>query len=131
MPDTPRTRPELQALFADNLVGAISAQDLRDFVASVKLISEVGGIQTREQYGPAEAGAYAKTWDAADDRTGGTVTITLQGTPQAGTVVLVYVDRVLWVHGKDYTITGNTITFEAGAHPYSDEVVTVLYYPNA
>lgn len=35
MSDTQRTRAQLQALFADNVTGEISAQDLRDFVVTV------------------------------------------------------------------------------------------------
>lgn len=37
MTDTPRTQAELLALFADNNAGEISAQDMRDFVASVSI----------------------------------------------------------------------------------------------
>jgi hypothetical protein len=35
MADTPRTRAQLIALFADNVTGQISAQDLRDFLVTV------------------------------------------------------------------------------------------------
>lgn len=35
MSDTPRTKAALLALFADNVVGAISAQDFRDLVATI------------------------------------------------------------------------------------------------
>lgn len=37
MADTRRTFAALAALFADNTAGAISAQDLRDFLASMKM----------------------------------------------------------------------------------------------
>lgn len=40
MPDQIRDRTTLQSLFADNSSGDISAQDLRDFVASVDLAAE-------------------------------------------------------------------------------------------
>ena len=40
MPDTVRTRAELQALFPDNASGLISAQDLRDFLATTVLNNE-------------------------------------------------------------------------------------------
>ncbi len=43
MVDTVRTEAELLSLFADNSTGAISPQDLRDFVVSIgALISEKG-----------------------------------------------------------------------------------------
>ena len=35
MADTRRTRAEILALFADNSIGSISAQDLRDFVVTI------------------------------------------------------------------------------------------------
>lgn len=35
MPDTPTSRADILVLFADNSIGAISEQDLRDFVVSV------------------------------------------------------------------------------------------------
>lgn len=40
MSDTQRSRTTLQGLFADNTTGEISPQDLRDFLASVKLYTE-------------------------------------------------------------------------------------------
>lgn len=40
MSDTQRTRTTLQTLFADNSVGDISPQDLRDYLASTKLYTE-------------------------------------------------------------------------------------------
>jgi hypothetical protein len=40
MSDTQRSRTTLQTLFADNTTGEISPQDLRDFLASVKLYTE-------------------------------------------------------------------------------------------
>lgn len=46
MTDTQRSRVTLQSLFADNSTGEISPQDLRDFVASVKLYAENQFIPT-------------------------------------------------------------------------------------
>ncbi|TGT72898.1 hypothetical protein EN802_13545 [bacterium M00.F.Ca.ET.159.01.1.1] len=43
MPDTVRTRSALQALLADNTSGAITAQDVRDFLASVPVLSSGAG----------------------------------------------------------------------------------------
>lgn len=40
MADTVRDRAALETLLADNTIGAISPQDLRDFLASVKLAAE-------------------------------------------------------------------------------------------
>lgn len=49
MSDTQRTRAELQTLFANNTSGNISAQDLRDFVASVSLKDEESFTATIEK----------------------------------------------------------------------------------
>lgn len=46
MPDTPRTRSELVALFATNTTGDIGAQDLRDFLASVPVMTRGSGAPT-------------------------------------------------------------------------------------
>jgi hypothetical protein len=46
MPDTVRTRAALAALFADNASGDISAQDLRDFLASVTMAWALAGSWT-------------------------------------------------------------------------------------
>lgn len=43
MPDTVRTRADLVALLADNTAGDISAQDMRDLLASVGVISSGAG----------------------------------------------------------------------------------------
>src|SRR3990167_9534654 len=57
MPDTVRLRAALQALFPDNLTKSISAQDLRDLLASALLeiieypASSVGGIRIRPAAG--------------------------------------------------------------------------------
>src|SRR5688500_9647469 len=44
MPDIDRSRAELQAIFADNTTGAISEQDIRDFVASIYINDEVDNL---------------------------------------------------------------------------------------
>lgn len=46
MPDTPRTRSALVALLPDNGEGQISAQDLRDFLASVPIVQFGDGPPT-------------------------------------------------------------------------------------
>jgi hypothetical protein len=46
MPDTPRTLAALQALFADNITGDISAQALRDFLVSA--LEEYGEIYVHD-----------------------------------------------------------------------------------
>lgn len=53
MADTQRTRAEILALFADNIIGAVSAQDLRDFVVSLMEaeFKYAGDFWTRPQVG--------------------------------------------------------------------------------
>ena len=45
MADTSRTKAELLTLFADNITGDISEQDMRDFIASV--FDEYGSLQIK------------------------------------------------------------------------------------
>jgi hypothetical protein len=59
MPNTIRTEGELLILFADNAVGGISAQDLRDFVVSIYANGgggTPGGVNAQIQYN--NAGAF-------------------------------------------------------------------------
>lgn len=49
MPDTPRTRSELVAALADNTRGAITAQTMRDWLASGYLAADVDGLLTEYQ----------------------------------------------------------------------------------
>lgn len=73
-----------------------------------------------EWYGPSEAGDYLKTWDALEDRTGGTVTITLQAVPLAGSIVEVTRAGSLLRQTVDWTIVDDVITFVDGHHPILD-----------
>lgn len=65
MPDTRRTWAELAALFADNTAGAISAQDLRDFLASVQVHQAAAAPTTADD----DAAGY-DVWSVWIDTTG-------------------------------------------------------------
>lgn len=58
MPDTPRTRAELTSMLADNTTQAITAQTLRDWLASVDLANEAEGKRHHLHI----QGAASATW---------------------------------------------------------------------
>ena len=62
MADTIKTRAELIALFADNATGDISAQDLRDYLISVHLLSDLDQVVTVAKAG----GQYTSIQSAID-----------------------------------------------------------------
>lgn len=75
MPDTPRTLAALQALLADNTAGDISAQDIRDFLVSVALITgtgELGGTADAPTVNATHSGSahHAQSHGNADHTTG-------------------------------------------------------------
>lgn len=58
MPDTPRTRAQLQAMLADNSTQNITAQTLRDWLASIDLADEA---EVKRHYLHTQ-GAASATW---------------------------------------------------------------------
>lgn len=75
MPDTPRTLAALEALLADNTAGDISAQDIRDFLVSVALITgtgELGGTADAPTVNATHSGSahHAQSHGNADHTTG-------------------------------------------------------------
>lgn len=138
MPDTARSRSELQALLADNLVEAISAQDLRDFLASVLLISEIGGIPQELLYGaslaaPYDISPYAVTFDSTDGADGTVNSITIPFLLNSGAPLIVRVGRETYVPFADYTVapsgSNTVVTFVSGTYPLANTIVTVIATP--
>jgi hypothetical protein len=88
MADTPRTRAELLTLFADNTIGSISPQDLRDFVVTIlggyTSIKTVDG--TTAQTGISTAPTLLTQWDTngisdrlTPDHTTDSITVDIDG----------------------------------------------------
>lgn len=60
MTDTVKTFAQLKTLFADNSVGAISAQDLRDFVETLKTLHGAIHLSSESATAIAVSGTYVK-----------------------------------------------------------------------
>lgn len=134
MPDTVRTRAALAALLADNTAGDISAQDMRDFLASTGVYSSGSGAPGSapaslfETYIDSSNGKVymAKgTSDAADwlDVTasggGGGWTTIFDGTPSAVALIEVDITGYSLIRWEVDGVQHLSISQQLRAHAYS------------
>ena len=91
MVDTVRTKAQLQTLFADNVTGAITAQDGRDvIVATFGAFGSGPPGATNDNADTDGAGAYFDTGSRWIDQTNGALWLCLSGAPSAAVWAKVY-----------------------------------------
>ena len=155
MPDTNRTKAALAALYADNVVGDISAQDLRDMLESLfqqAVKGDLLGIGADGLLGrlAATTDGWVLTLDASEDfgwkwapaGSGGVIFVDAE-TP-AGTIdgandtfgldftpdgLQLFKNGLLMREGSgnDYQISGSTVTFEAAQIPGAGDILLAFY----
>ena len=117
MVDTPRLRTELQALFADNNVGDISAQDLRDYLASTVLntddplpIANGGTASSTASAALAALGAAAASHaHSAADITSGTLDTGRLGSGTANNTVVLLGNQT-WAQVNSTQLADNSVS---------------------
>ena len=110
MTDTPRTRTSLVAIFADNNAQEITAQDVRDFLASVPLTTEP------TEYGTAAAHPIA---DFASS-----VSPAFTGTPTGiGIPVYSYLTGSNSTSAFSFVSTGLTVPVVVGTYEFEANIV--------
>lgn len=135
MADVEESRPTLRTDLADNLLEQITAQDLRNFLRSTRLLSE----EPRQHlYGdglasPYDVSPYDVTFDSTDGYDGLVVSVVVPGLLEEDYPLVVRVGRETYVPFADYTVapvgSNTVVTFASGTHPVAGSIVTVIATP--